>query len=124
MEDVRDFADEILVVVAGSNDGTWELAKSLSGCRAIRFNQFDADTQRRAIAAASHPWVLMIRPAERVSPDLAKEIQFLLASDPAGDGFCVERRNYLLVQPVRFGDLASDMPVRLVRRDGACASTR
>ena len=73
---------------------------------------------RRAIAEASHPWVLLIEPAERVSSDLAKEIQFLLAGNPSSDGFRVERRNYVFGHVIRFGGSTGAVPVRLFRRDG------
>ncbi len=118
IEAVRDFADEILVADAGSNDGTCELVQSLTYCRAIRIDGLDADMHWRAIAEASHPWVLLIEPAERVSSDLAKEIQFLLASDPTSDGFRIERRSYFSGHVIRFGGFAGVMPVRLVRRTG------
>jgi tRNA A-37 threonylcarbamoyl transferase component Bud32 len=123
VEAVRDFADEILVVVAGSSDGTWEVAKNLSGCRAIRLHRGEGDLPRSAIVAASHPWVLVVEPTERVTPDLAKEIQFLLAAHPMEEGYRIERRHHWLGHAMRFGEFCRDRPVRLVRRDGGLCPT-
>jgi (heptosyl)LPS beta-1,4-glucosyltransferase len=120
IEAVRDFADEILVADAGSNDGTLELLQNLDDCRVVRIDSLDPDIQRRAIDEASHPWVLLLEPTERVSSDLAKEIQFLLADNPSGDGFCIERRCHFFGHVIRFGDSKGYLPVRLVRRD-CCA---
>jgi (heptosyl)LPS beta-1,4-glucosyltransferase len=94
-----------------------ELLHSLDNCRVIRIDSLDADIQRRAIDEARYPWVFLIAPTERVSSDLAKEIQFLLADNPNGDGYRVERRYHFFGHVIRFGDSAGDMPVRLVRRD-------
>jgi (heptosyl)LPS beta-1,4-glucosyltransferase len=117
IEAVRDFADEILVADAGSNDGTLQQVESFADCRVIPIDSLDPDMQRRRIAEASHPWVLLIEPIERVSSDLAKEIQFLMTGSPSSDGFRIERRCHFFGHVIRFGDSAGGTPVRLVRRD-------
>lgn len=115
---VRDIADEILLAIPDANDAAWNVAENLPECRTWWCSRLDAKTLRRAIAAARHPWILVAEPNERLSPDLAKEIQFLLADNPTKDGYRIECRNYLFGRGMRFGDLAADTPSRLVRRDG------
>jgi serine/threonine protein kinase len=115
---VRDFADEIVLAIPDGNDRAWDIVENLPDCRGWWCERFDDQTLRDAINAARNPWVLVLEPSERVSPDLAKEIQFLLAENPSKDGYRIGRRNYLFGRMMRFGDAAGHMPVRLVRRDG------
>jgi tRNA A-37 threonylcarbamoyl transferase component Bud32 len=117
VEAVRDIANEILLAIPNASYEAWEIAENLADCRTLWCEEFDDHSLRNAIAAARYPWVLIVAPNERVSPDLAKEIQFLLAGDPSEDGYRIERRNYLFGQPILFGDFAADSPVLLVRRD-------
>jgi hypothetical protein len=123
VDSVRDFADEIVLAIPEANHRAWDVAENLADCRARWCGRFDDQSLRRAIAAARHPWVLVVEPIERVSPDLSKEIQFLLADSPAEDGYRIERRNYLFGRAIRFGDLAPDKPIRLVRRNGGVLPT-
>jgi len=115
IESVRDFADEILIVDSGARDGARRRSNKLTGCHRVRIEGFH-DFHRRAIESATYPWVLWVEPNERISTDLAKEIQFLLAEMPSSDAYPVKRRNYCFGRPVRFGDLATDYPLRLFRR--------
>lgn len=117
IESVRDFADEILVANAVTDDGTQERTEKLTGCREVRVNgTYNDSFRQRAISAAAHPWILWVEPNERVSTDLAKEIQMLLSEIPSGDEYQIERRNYCCNRPVRFGNLAADRPTRLFRK--------
>lgn len=119
---VRDFADEILLAIPEANDAAWTAAENLADCRTFWCGRFDEKSFRRAVAAAQHSWVLVVEPDERVSPDLAKEIQFLLAENPTKRAYQVKRRSSL-GRAMRFGFFAADSTIRLVGRDGGVGST-
>ena len=92
LNSVRDVADEIIVADAGSTDATLEIARE-HNCHIIQKNSNDrAEIENWATEEARHPWILRLLPQERISPDLAIEIQLLLASHPSNDGFSITRR--------------------------------
>ncbi len=69
------FSDEIIVVDNGSTDGTVALAKR-AGARVIPVSGGDFSTLRTAgKQAASGTWILYVDADERVTPELAREIQ-------------------------------------------------
>lgn len=118
IESVRGIADEILVADSGSTDGTLELVHSLGGCRIIEREYINpADFKNWAIPQAAHPWVLILDADERVTPELAEEIRFLLGSRPACDGYALRRRNFLLGYKVRYSGWGTTTILRLIRRD-------
>src|SRR5436190_3917036 len=88
IESVRPIADEILVADSGSTDGTLDVVRSLGGCRVIEREYVNsADFKNWAIPHARHQWVLVVDADERVTPQLAGEIERLMATEPACDGY-------------------------------------
>ncbi len=113
------WADEILVVDSGSEDRTVEIARA-GGAR-VEFHEYrDAATQKNwAIPRASHEWVLVVDSDERVTPELAREIQALLSGEPRHAAYRIGRRNSFLGSDVRWGNWGSDAVKRLFLRDRA-----
>src|SRR4026207_1074127 len=86
IDSVRPIADEILIADSGSTDGTLEAVRRLGDCRVIEREYVNsADFKNWAIPQAAHEWVLVVDADERVTPELAGEIQRLLANDPPCD---------------------------------------
>ena len=70
------FADEIIVIDSDSTDKTAKIAKEYGATVYQRNLNDDYAAQRNfAISKASHEWILMLDSDERVSADLAHEIQ-------------------------------------------------
>ena len=97
------WADEVLVVDDESTDETVRLAESL-GARVVR-RKMDIEGRHRnwAHAQAAHDWVLSLDADERVTPELAQEIQARLADGAAYDTYAIPRRNYLGDRWIRYG---------------------
>ncbi|ODN69432.1 glycosyltransferase family 2 protein [Methylobrevis pamukkalensis] len=74
-------ADEVLIVDSGSTDRTIEIAEA-AGARVLRQPWLGNGAQKRAgEEAASHDILLDLDADEIVSPELAREIRALMASD-------------------------------------------
>lgn len=109
------WADEIVVVDAGSDDKTVEIARSFTDHVVGRPWAGFASQKNFALAQATGDWVLSLDADEEVSPELAAAIQRVLAS-PAADGYAVPRRNIFWGRWVRHGLLYPDWQLRLFRR--------
>ncbi len=111
-------ADEVLVADSGSTDGTLDIVDQVGGCRVVKREYINSGNFKNwAIPQATHPWVLIVDADERVTPQLAAEINALLEVDPPRDGYHVYRRNYFLGHHIRHGGWGSDKVLRLFRRD-------
>jgi glycosyltransferase involved in cell wall biosynthesis len=111
------FADEIIVLDSGSTDATRELARAL-GARVevnVEWPGFGLQTNR-ALDLATGDWVLSLDADERVPPELAAEIQRVLA-DPAADGYRVARLSNFCGRWMRHSGWWPDHVLRLFRRE-------
>ena len=114
----RLIAHEVLVADSGSTDGTLELAHKLADHVIEREYIDSGDFKNWALPQASNQWVLVLDADERITAELAKEIQTRLA-DPsqALSAYSIPRLNYFLGYPLRYGDWSRDRVTRLVKRD-------
>jgi glycosyltransferase involved in cell wall biosynthesis len=119
VESVRGIADEIIVADSGSTDGTLDVVRQLGGCRTIQREWIGyARFKNWAIPQARHPWVLLLDADERVTPQLAAEIDRTLRTvGDQTDAFRIPRRNFVLGQRIRFSGWRRDAVCRLIRRD-------
>jgi glycosyltransferase involved in cell wall biosynthesis len=110
------FAEEILVVDSYSTDETAAIARSC-GARVLQ-HEFEGFARQKnwAIGQATHEWVLALDADERVTPELAAEIQALLAGSPPHEAYQVRRLNFFLGRPMRFTGWGFDRVTRLFRR--------
>jgi len=114
LESVR-FADEIVVVDSGSDDGTQALAEC-HGARVIAQDWLGFGPQKQfAVEQASHDWVLCLDADERVTPALQASIENALKS-PSTTAFRFARRNRFLGRYLRHGEGYPDWSLRLFDR--------
>ena len=113
------WANEIIVVDSGSTDATLDLARS-AGARVFEepWKGFAAQ-KNSAIAHATGDWIISLDADEEVSPELAMEIQTLLAGEPAFSAWRIPRLNHFLGLPLRHGGYWPDPKLRLFRRGAA-----
>lgn len=90
------WADEIIIVDAESNDETVAIAKKFTQKVFIEPWMGFAAAKQFGMLQAKHDWLLWLDADERVLPELAKEIQLLLETNPRQAAFSVARRAYFL----------------------------
>jgi glycosyltransferase involved in cell wall biosynthesis len=109
------WADEIVVIDAGSADGTVDIARRL----ATRVEVLDwpgyGAQKNRAADLASHDWILSLDADERVTPELAREVRATL-EHPRADGYRLPRVTYYLGRWLRTTDWYPDLQLRLYDR--------
>ncbi|WP_138515369.1 glycosyltransferase family 2 protein [Rhodoferax bucti] len=89
------WADEIILVDSYSTDGTSELATQL-GAKVVQvdFKGF-GDLRNQALAACTHDWIFSLDADERCTPEVAREIQDLVARGEL-DAYHTPRRNFFM----------------------------
>jgi glycosyltransferase involved in cell wall biosynthesis len=119
------WADEVLVLDAGSTDATADLARAAQATVVVEGWPGFPQQKNRAAALAAHDWILSIDADEQVSPALAQEIRALLAAGPAARGYRMPRVTRAFGRELRATDWYPDWQLRLYdRRAGGWDETR
>jgi glycosyltransferase involved in cell wall biosynthesis len=108
------WADEVIVVDAGSKDGTAAQAAA-AGARVINGVSGIAAQRNAGIDAARHEWIFALDADERIGPELAAELGRVIAA-PAHEAYRVKRRNQFHGHVLRRGHWGRDWVVRLFKR--------
>lgn len=111
------WANEVVVVDSGSTDGTVEAAESL-GARVVPFRWNKQYPKKKNWALENVPWkndwVLILDADERITPELAQEIQTELRH-PRADGYYLNRRFIFLGKWIRHCGYYPSWNLRLFR---------
>ncbi|MDD5711281.1 MAG: glycosyltransferase family 2 protein [Smithellaceae bacterium] len=115
LESVK-WADEIVVVDSGSTDSTPQICRDYG----VQFHTepwrgFSAQ-KNSAVSKATKPWVLSLDADERVTPALRFEIENVIGSGDAKDGYFIARRNFFLGKWIRHSGWYPDYNLRLFKR--------
>ncbi len=114
------FADEWVVVDAGSTDGTRDIAAA-RGAKVIvaaDWPGFGAQ-KNRALDAATGDWVFSIDADERVTPELAAQLRAAIVDADGPRAYTVSRLSSFCGTFMRHGDWYPDPVLRLFRRGEA-----
>jgi glycosyltransferase involved in cell wall biosynthesis len=110
------WCDEIVVVDAGSSDGTVELARK----RATRVEHRDwpgyAAQKNRALELTTGDWVLCLDADERCTPGLRDAVRAAVSAPAGAVGFEVRRHTFYLGHWIDHGGWYPDWKLRVVRR--------
>ncbi len=110
------WADEMVVVDSNSTDDTVAIARRHSARVEVRDWPGYAAQKNHAADIASHDWILSLDADERVTPELAAEIQQLLNDGPAARGYRIPRVTHYLGRWIRSTDWYPDYQLRLYDR--------
>lgn len=114
------FADEIIVVDSFSSDKTFEIASSYKNVKIAQriFDNF-ASQRNYAVSLASHSWILFVDADERLTPELQKEISFVINQKNTASAYFV-RRNFMFEnKKLRFSGWQTDKIIRLFKKENA-----
>lgn len=114
------FANERVVLDQGSTDGTVQLALDC-GARVVEVTDWPGfgPQKNRALRQAQGDWVLSLDADERVSPQLAREIQAALRANPRATAFALPRLTQFCGQWIHHCGWTPDRVLRLFRRGEA-----
>ena len=113
------WADEVIVVDAGSSDDTASIARAGGARVSSRAWSGYVDQKNHAAALAAHDWVLSLDADERVTPALAAEIGAVLRQEPPVRAYRVPRVTFHLGRWIRSTDFYPDLQTRLYDRRAA-----
>lgn len=109
------FADEIIVYDCGSTDGTPEICRTYTEHVVVTDWPGDGPQKNRALSKATKDWVLCLDADERVSPELATEIQQQMKQSEI-KGFEIPFISTYCGKKIRFGDWRGEKHLRLFKR--------
>lgn len=98
IESARQLAEEIIVVDSESSDKTVEIAQKAGALVFVNpFSDF-ASQRNFAMTKASYNWILYLDADERVTPELAKGIKYLVSSRKKNNlvAYKIARKNFYL----------------------------
>ncbi|WP_417568376.1 O-antigen ligase family protein [Marinobacter sp.] len=113
-------ADEIIVLDSGSTDRTVEIARGLADVVEVTDWPGFGVQKQRALEKAKGEWVLSLDADERITPELAREINHHLA-DPDADAYKLPWAVTIYGSRLDFGR-SGRAPLRLFRREGVSFS--
>jgi glycosyltransferase involved in cell wall biosynthesis len=113
------WADEVIVVDAGSADDTVAIARDKGVRVSSRAWTGYVDQKNHAAALASNDWIFSLDADERITPALASELRALLATEPPLHGYRVPRVTFHLGRWMRTTDFYPDFQTRLYDRRAA-----
>jgi len=110
------WADEIVVIDNFSSDKTTEICRKITDKIFLTEWKGYPETKNHGIDKASGDWILSLDADERVSPELRKEIEQVLAQKDEISGYYVPRKNFLGQRWLRFGAHYPDYQLRLFKK--------
>lgn len=117
LKSVQDMADEILLIDCGAGKDIQRVARRFRNCRVVSsHDRADTEVDEWAESQAKHPWILRLSPNEELSPELAREIQYVLASEPVEAAFEVLHTARLHGQWLQHGEYRGKRSLRLYRK--------
>ena len=116
LKSARLVADEVIVLDSGSSDRTAEIAKEYADVVEVTDWPGFGIQKQRALEKATGEWVLSLDADERITPELAREINHHLAA-PDADAYKLPWAVTIYGKRLDFGR-SGRAPLRLFRREG------
>jgi glycosyltransferase involved in cell wall biosynthesis len=114
------FANEWIVVDSGSTDATVAVARA-AGATVIETEDWPGfgPQKARALAAATGDWVLSLDADERITPELAREIEQTIQEQGTVEAYEISRSSWYCGRFIRHSGWTPDYVTRLFKRNSA-----
>lgn len=123
--DTVKWADEIVVLDAGSEDKTIEIAKHYTDKVYVNADWQGYGIQRQRLQEmTSSDWILMLDADERLTPELTATIQEALAKDERNTVYALPRLSWCFGDFIRHSGWYPDYVTRLYAKDNARYSSQ
>lgn len=109
------WADEIIIIDSESTDNTVELCKKFTDKIVVTPWQGCGPQRQQIFAMATCDWVLLLDADERVTPELALEIQHIIQHGSC-NGYEIPFNSYYCGKHIKFGDWLNEKHLRLLKR--------
>jgi glycosyltransferase involved in cell wall biosynthesis len=119
LESVARLSDDIIVVDSHSTDDTVAIARRFTDRVVARDWPGYIAQNNYAASLAANDWILSLDADERVTPELATELQALQAGDPPEAAFRIPRVTWHLGRWIRTTDWYPDYQLRFYHRQRA-----
>lgn len=118
LESVGDLADEIIVVDSSSVDNTSTISKKYTPHVYKQENNLMLNVNKNfGFSKATGEWILSLDADERITPELAKEIESRITNhEPRIDGYWIPRKNIIFGKWIQGDMWWPDYQLRLFRR--------
>ena len=111
------FADEIIVIDNSSTDNTLAIAKKFTKKVYIKQNNPMLNINKNfGFTKATNDWILCLDADERITPELAEEIQSSLQSPNATSAYWIPRKNIIFGKWIQNSIWWPDYQLRLFKR--------
>lgn len=110
------WADEIVIIDSESTDNTVELCKRFTSKITIMPWMGCGPQREKIYAQATSDWVMFLDADERVTPELAIEIQNIIQNGTC-NGYEIPFNSYYCGKQIRFGDWINEKHLRLLKRN-------
>jgi glycosyltransferase involved in cell wall biosynthesis len=117
LQSVAGWADEVIVIDSHSTDGAIGIIEKYTD----GLFQYDTTSQREKYQYAQdkckNRWVLFIDADEWLTTEFKEEVEKVISSGSASDGYIAHRRNIYLGREIKYGGWYPDREIRLYRKD-------
>jgi glycosyltransferase involved in cell wall biosynthesis len=122
LQNVTDWAAEIMVVDSFSTDKTFTILQQFDGIKLFQRKYVGpADQKNWAIPQAQYPYILILDADERVTPALKAEIETVLKDESKNKSnvYRIGFQHFFMGKRVQYSGWQNDTAVRLIPRDKA-----
>jgi glycosyltransferase involved in cell wall biosynthesis len=117
LQSIAGWADEIIIVDSHSVDGAAKIIEKYTDT----LFQYDTSDMREKYQYAQdkckNRWVLFIDADEWLTKEFKEEVEKVISSGSAKDGYMAHRRNIYLGREIKYGGWYPDKEIRLYRKD-------
>jgi len=117
LEEVKNLADEIIIIDNGSSDKTVKIAEKYTSKIFLSPNSGFSGAHNLGAEKALGDWLFYVDADEKVTEELKQEIKQVLKNNKRLSAFAIPRRNICFGKWLHYGGYWPDYVIRLIKKD-------